>query len=482
MNFILPSTSTSFTLIPFIPRLPPSTLHRTTLTTATRLIHRNQPRWYCTSSLSSSQSQHNNRRKHIGLPKNVQVDPPPRQLTPDETPWEDYLIPILPGNSTPKNPSRYTSPIENPFTVLGIESSCDDTAVAIVRSDGKILGEACINQNQLTEQWGGVVPHVAREAHENAIQTVIQTALDQAQMTENDIDAIAATMGPGLEVCLRVGYRAGREISNRTKCDFVAVNHLEAHLLVSRLCSSGIAFPFLTLLVSGGHCQLLLVYSVAKYEVLGGTLDDALGEAFDKSARMLGLPVGNGGGPALERLALIGNPNAIPFPVPMSRKPNCNFSFAGLKTCVRLAIQKLGGEQIEHVDKANIAASFQHVAVKHLEQRLKKAFTICKEHVPHVDTLVVSGGVASNQVVRSRLSALCEGEGWKFIVPPVKLCTDNGVMVAWTGIERLRIGIADDTKHLDVRARWPLAGFGELTGSFIKEKENKMLEVKVNES
>lgn len=428
------------------------------------------------------------RRKNVGVPKNVQLEPPARQLRAEESPWEDYLIPELRGNSRPKRPEQYSS-TASPFYVLGVESSCDDTAAAVVCSDGTILGEASVSQEQLTEQWGGVVPHVARDAHERAIIAVIRDALTQASISESDLSAVAATMGPGLEVCLRVGYRAARDLARRNNLDFVAVNHLEAHLLVARMpqkqlspaeivelkvhntCldekheETSLSFPFLTLLVSGGHCQLLLVRGVADYEVLGGTLDDALGEAYDKTARLLGLRVGGGGGPALEALAKEGNPHAIPFPVPMTKRPDCNFSFAGLKTSVRVAIDKLGGDTVVHADRrkmSDIAASFQEIAVQHLEQRVKRAVKLCAQKVPEVDTLVISGGVAANLTVRSRLGKLCEDVSWRCIVPPIRLCTDNGVMVAWTGIERLRRCIADDTNHLDVRARWPLAGLGDL--------------------
>lgn len=398
----------------------------------------------------------------MGVPKNVQIGRPAPQLTPDQSPWEDYLIPELSGNSKPKDPVRYK---RDPFIVLGVESSCDDTAAAIVRSDGAVLGESRVSQDALTEAWGGVVPHVARDAHAAVIERVIHQALHEAQLHERDVDAVAATMGPGLEICLRVGYRAARQIATTYEKDFVGVNHLEAHVLVARL-DSQVSFPFLTLLVSGGHCQLLLVRGVAQYEVLGGTLDDALGEAFDKTARLLGLEVGAGGGPALEQLALKGDAHAIPFPVPMAKRPDCNFSFAGLKTSVRVAIDKLGGDEVVRGDErlmADVAASFQETCVRHLEHRVRRALKLCAKHNLSANTLVVSGGVAANMVVRTRLQKLCERAQWKCVFPKVRLCTDNGVMVAWTGIERLRMGIADDTKNLDVRARWPLAGLGPLS-------------------
>lgn len=406
----------------------------------------------------------------MGVPKNVQIGPPAAPLTSDQSPWEDYLIPELDGNSTPANPERFTT---RDFVVLGVESSCDDTAAAVVRSDGTILGEAAVSQRALTEEWGGVVPHVARDAHERAIDDVIERALSAANMKAHELDAVAATMGPGLEVCLRVGYRAARKVALAHDLDFVGVNHLEAHIMVARLPPAEVEFPFLTLLVSGGHCQLLLARGVGDYEVVGGTLDDALGEAFDKTARLLGLDVGGGGGPALERLAREGDGDAIPFPVPMAKRADCNFSFAGLKTSVRTAIDKLGGAEVVRADRklmADVAASFQEIAVRHLEHRVRRALRWCEEGEVGAWTLVVSGGVAANMVVRSRLETLCKKGGWKFVVPAVRLCTDNGIMVAWAGVERLMCGVTHNTLHLDVRARWPLAGMGELAG-FAKTKQ-----------
>lgn len=421
------------------------------------------------------------RRKNVGVPKGIESGARPPALLAEESPWEDYLIPQLEGNSVPREPARFAR--DAVFTVLGVESSCDDTAAAVVRSDGVVLGEARVSQDELTEVWGGVVPHVARDAHADAIARVIENALANAEMRAEELDAISVTMGPGLEICLRVGYRAARALAVEHDKEFVAINHLEAHILVARCAAATVAtdtaengaedgieqevqFPFLTLLVSGGHCQLLLAHDVAKYEVIGGTLDDALGEAYDKTARLLGLRVGGGGGPALEKLALSGNPRAIPFPVPMQKRSDCNFSFAGLKTSVRVAIDKLGGDDAVQNDPkvmADVAASFQDTAVRHLEQRTRRALQLCDDHNTGAKTLVVSGGVAANAVVRSRLMAICHAQGWRCAIPAVRLCTDNGVMVAWAATERLRRGIADNHKHLDVRARWPLAGLGSLT-------------------
>lgn len=429
-------------------------IFRHTLRTVT--AQPNASRWTCSRS---------RRRLNIGVPKGIDLGVPHVPLTAEESPWEDYLIPHLSGNSTVKDPSRFAPGRD--FVVLGVESSCDDTAAAVVRSDGSVLGECRVSQDQLTEEWGGVVPHVARDAHAQAIQHVIDSSLRDASIDPADLDAVAVTMGPGLEICLRVGYRAARALAREHNKEFVAVNHLEAHVLVARAASSGVdvQFPFLTLLVSGGHCQLLMAHDVAQYEVLGGTLDDALGEAYDKTARLLGLQVGGGGGPALEKLALKGNPRAIPFPVPMQKRPDCNFSFAGLKTSVRVAIEKLGGDEKVREDErlmADVAASFQETAVRHLEQRVGRALRLCDSHGTGAKTLVVSGGVAANAVVRSRLEAVCQAHGWSCTIPPIPLCTDNGVMVGWAAVERLRRSIADDHTNLDVRARWPLAGLGQL--------------------
>ncbi len=234
-------------------------------------------------------------------------------------------------------------PAGRPFTVLGIETSCDDTGVAIVSSDGRILGEALASQEALHEEWGGVVPGLARDAHAEALDRVVAEALDRAGMaTVADVDAIAVTVGPGLEICLRVGCEGAKALALTHDKPFIGVHHLEAHVLMARLAvgAAEVPFPFLTLLTSGGHCQLLLTRGLGQHAVLGSTLDDALGEAFDKVARLLELPVGGGGGPALEALAREGDPTAVPLPIPMQKKRNFDFSFAGLKTAVRLALER----------------------------------------------------------------------------------------------------------------------------------------------
>ena len=322
--------------------------------------------------------------------------------------------------------------------VLGIESSCDDTGAAILSSDGKILGEALAKQNEIHQEWGGVVPGLARDAHVSNIDHVVESALTEAKLKSIDeVDAIAVTVGPGLEICLRVGCEKAHELAKTFSKPFVGVHHLEAHILMARLPSQEgdiqqpVEFPFLALLVSGGHCQILECKGIGQYNILGGTLDDSLGEAYDKTARLLGLPVGGGGGPAIEKLALGGDPKAIAFSVPMQARKDCDFSFAGLKTNVRRLSQKLVEERgleniedLEDIDRANIAASFQNVAIKHVEQRMKRAMQIVEAQ--GISTLAIVGGVAANQELRSRMQAICNDRGWRMVVPPPRLCTDQG--------------------------------------------------------
>eukprot|EP00640_Fibrocapsa_japonica_P001671 CAMPEP_0113937604 /NCGR_PEP_ID=MMETSP1339-20121228/4192_1 /TAXON_ID=94617 /ORGANISM="Fibrocapsa japonica" /LENGTH=485 /DNA_ID=CAMNT_0000940437 /DNA_START=108 /DNA_END=1568 /DNA_ORIENTATION=- /assembly_acc=CAM_ASM_000762 len=390
--------------------------------------------------------------------------------------------------------------LTKPFTVLGIETSCDDTGVAVVRSDGAILGEAVVGQADIHAEWGGVVPNLAMDAHKSAIQSTVQLALERAGLkSPADVDAIGVTVGPGLEVCLRVGAGAAKALALEHRLPFVGVHHLEAHCLMARIPSSPLVpptpyqdqkelvedelvYPFLALLVSGGHCQLLLVEGAGRYSVVGGTLDDALGEAYDKAARLLGISVGIGGGPVLEALARGGDPESVPMTVPMLQRKGCDFSFAGLKNAFRMAANNKAAEfnvedasLLEEPVKADLAASFQHTAIKHLEHRLKRAMQICEDR--NIYNLAIVGGVAANQEIRERIQALCEKrslilkrkasrsadpppdfhcESWMLFVPPPRLCTDNGVMVAWAAIERLKLGVSDSPLENDVFPRWPL--------------------------
>eukprot|EP00978_Attheya_sp_CCMP212_P009418 scaffold22288_cov50-Attheya_sp.AAC.4 len=375
-----------------------------------------------------------------------------------------------------------------PFLVLGIESSCDDTGAAVVRSDGVILGESLASQHEIHEAWGGVVPNLAKEAHEQKIDEVIARALEEAGLSSPaEVDAIGVTVGPGLEICLRVGCNTAKALAQKYEKPFVGVHHLEAHILMARLpfdkeadtiCTipatdeihesqRAIQFPFLALLVSGGHCQLLKCMGVGKYSIIGGTLDDSLGEAFDKTARMLGLPIGGGGGPALEALAREGDPKAVTLPIPLQkRKKDCDFSYAGLKTAVRMKADQLrierGLDSIEELsrqDKADVAASFQHTAIRHIEERLERAMAQLEkdEETADIRSLAVVGGVAANSELRSRLDTICVKRSWNLFVPPPRLCTDQGSMSSWAAIERLMVGSSDEAEGQEVFARYPFA-------------------------
>ncbi|EFJ52679.1 hypothetical protein VOLCADRAFT_102656 [Volvox carteri f. nagariensis] len=384
--------------------------------------------------------------------------------------------------------------------VLGIESSCDDTGVAVVASDGRVLGEAIATQAHVHAQWGGVVPNLARDAHAAAIDRTVDAALAAAGLEPRQLTAVAVTIGPGLGLCLRVGVAKARQLARQYGIPLVSVHHMEAHALVSRLppaaaaaappavrmaatlmtaaaaaatCESAavaagidtaavrddisnfaaVPFPFLCLLVSGGHNLLVLVRGVGKYVQLGTTVDDALGEAYDKVARLLNLELRPHGGAALEALAREGDPGAFRFAVPMRKHATCDFSFAGLKTNTRLAIEQhldpqrtswMTPDQVNKLQvKADIAASFQFVAVTHLTEKTRRGVGWARELVPELRHLVVAGGVACNQVVRKSLQQLAESEGLELVLPPARWCTDNGVMVAWAGIERLAQGWAE---------------------------------------
>jgi N6-L-threonylcarbamoyladenine synthase len=341
--------------------------------------------------------------------------------------------------------------------VLGIESSCDETAAAIVNDKKEILGEALLSQEE-HKAFGGVVPEIAARSHLEHIDHILEQCFSKTNLTLKDVDAVAASAGPGLIGGVVVGVMTAKALSIALNKPFVAVNHLEGHALAARI-SNDVEFPYLLLLVSGGHCQILVVKDVGEYERLGTTIDDAVGEAFDKVAKMLGL--GYPGGPAVEKMALAGNENRFSLPKPLIGSQDCNLSFSGLKTAVRKIIEtySIDGDisraNISNQDVSDICASFQYTATDCLCRKLKKAITYFKQKYPDGRHLVVSGGVASNTYLRAKLQELAENNNMIFAAPPIKFCTDNGVMVAWAGLERFRKGYTDSL-DFKPRPRWPL--------------------------
>ncbi|MFM9977046.1 MAG: tRNA (adenosine(37)-N6)-threonylcarbamoyltransferase complex transferase subunit TsaD [Sphingomonadaceae bacterium] len=327
--------------------------------------------------------------------------------------------------------------------ILGIESSCDETAAALVTSDRCVLAHKLAGQEAAHRPFGGVVPEIAARAHVEALIPLVEAALDEAKLTIADVDAIAATAGPGLIGGVMVGLVTAKALAHAAGKPLVAVNHLEGHALSPRLCEPDLQFPYLLLLVSGGHCQLLVVEGVGRYRRLATTIDDAAGEAFDKTAKLLGL--GFPGGPAVERAALGANPKAVPLPRPLVGSGEPHFSFAGLKSAV------LRARDAARYSAEDIAASFQAAVVDCLVDRTR----IALDHADGATALVVAGGVAANGAVRTALQTLAAKHGLAFVAPPLWLCTDNAAMIAWAGYERFAAGHRDglDTPAL---ARWPL--------------------------
>ena len=343
-----------------------------------------------------------------------------------------------------------------PLTVLGIETSCDETAAAVVRGmppgPGEILSN--ITHSQIAEHlpYGGVVPEIAARAHVELLDAIVARALDEADVTLGDVDAVAATAGPGLIGGVMVGLVSAKALALAAGKPLIAVNHLEAHALSTRL-ALGTQFPFLMLLISGGHCQLMAAERVGCYRLYGATIDDAIGEAFDKAAKLLGLPYP--GGPQIERLAREGDPRRYALPRPMLGREGVDFSFSGLKTALAL-IAKMEAPLAER-NRSNLAAAFQAAIVDVLKDRTNGAMQKFRTEfeISAARKLVVVGGVASNGVIRSALGAVAQSAGFELAVAPPPLCTDNGAMVAWAGLERYHLGFQDrlDTPPL---ARWPL--------------------------
>ena len=334
-----------------------------------------------------------------------------------------------------------------PGSLLGIETSCDETAAAVLACDGTVLAEAVLSQCEHA-RFGGVVPEVAARAHLAHLPALVRDVLDRAGVTPAALGGVAATTGPGLIGGLIVGSGFGKGVALAAGVPFVAVNHLEAHALTARL-THGLAFPYLLLLVSGGHCQCVAVRGVGRYRRLGGTIDDAVGEAFDKVGKLLGLPWP--GGPAVERLAAAGDPARFALPRPLLRRPGCDFSFSGLKTAVAQLVAKYPPGALAAQDAADVAAGFQAAVAEVMADRAAHALAM----MPEAGALVVAGGVAANAGVRAALTQVAASHGLPLVAPPLRLCGDNAVMVAWVGIERLRLGLADPIETAP-RPRWPL--------------------------
>jgi N6-L-threonylcarbamoyladenine synthase len=340
--------------------------------------------------------------------------------------------------------------MDRTLTLLGIESSCDDTAAAVVRSDAVILSSKVLGQTALHADFGGVVPEIAARAHAERLDGVVEAALAEAGLGLADLDGIAVTAGPGLIGGVLSGVMLARGLAAATGLPLVPVNHLAGHALTPRL-TNGVAFPYLMLLVSGGHCQFLLVEGVNRFHRLGGTIDDAPGEAFDKTAKLLGLP--QPGGPAVEGEAALGDAKRFHFPRPLLDREGCDLSFSGLKTALLRARDALVAEQggITVQDRRDLCAGFQAAVAEVLAIKTARALALCDG----VTALCVAGGVAANKAVRAMLETVSAKAGVPFIAPPLRLCTDNAAMIAWAGIEHLRAGLPVTTDFV-ARPRWPL--------------------------
>lgn len=342
-----------------------------------------------------------------------------------------------------------------PITVLGLESSCDDSAVAIVHlaADGRanVIAERVENQNSAHAPFGGVVPEIAARSHAERMDHLVHDVLEEAGLSLCDMDAIAATSGPGLIGGVMAALMTAKGLALGAGTPLIAVNHLEGHALSPRLVEP-LAFPWLLLLVSGGHTQLLSVGGVGQMTRIGSTIDDAAGEAFDKSAKVLGL--GFPGGPQLEKLAMkASNPSRFPLPRMLAHDQSCNLSFAGLKTAVKRSFDAIATPT--EADRADLAASAQAAITAHLAERTGRAMDIFAEQHPQARVLVAAGGVAANTAIRTALEKLAEEKGFRCLFPPLKYCTDNAAMIALAGAERLRLGLTDPL-DTPARARWPL--------------------------
>lgn len=340
--------------------------------------------------------------------------------------------------------------MSNEKLVLGIESSCDETACAVVNDKKEVLASIVWSQYDEHRSFGGVVPEIAARAHLEKCDVLIKEVMEKSGKSFSELSAVAVAGGPGLIGGVLVGVMTAKAIALAHDLPFIAVNHLEGHALTARL-SAPVTFPYLLLLTSGGHCQVLVVEGVGKYRKLGSTIDDSAGEAFDKVAKML--DVGYPGGPNVEKRAKEGNPKSFRFPVPMKGRPGCDFSFSGLKTSVRTTIERL--PELTDTIKNDVCAAFQSAVIAQMSDRLNHAIEIFKQDYPQGEYLVVAGGVAANVAVRTMLEEKAKSNNLIFSAPPIKLCTDNGVMIAWAGMERHLIGLSDSLEF-KARPRWPL--------------------------
>jgi N6-L-threonylcarbamoyladenine synthase len=340
--------------------------------------------------------------------------------------------------------------------ILGIETSCDETAAAVVRraADGRgdILSNVVLSQVEDHTPYGGVVPEVAARVHTAHLDGLVTLAMTDAGIRFSDLDAVAATAGPGLLGGLLVGLTMAKGIALSHGLPFLAINHLEGHALTPRLLDE-CRFPYLLLLISGGHTQFQLVKGVGDYVRLGTTIDDALGEAFDKTAKLLGL--GYPGGPKVEVHAATGDANRFAFPRPLKGRPDCNFSFSGLKTAVRETVRGLG--PLSQEDVADVCACFERAVAETVEDRMRQAFAMFRDLCPATlnPVLVVAGGVAANKRLRQTFESIGHAHGFQLRIPPFHLCTDNAAMIAWAGAERLDLGLTDGLDFA-ARPRWPL--------------------------
>ncbi len=340
-----------------------------------------------------------------------------------------------------------------PRLFLGIESSCDDTGAAVVSDQRDILANVVVGQTELHDAFGGVVPEIAARAHTEKLDVAVSAALDKAGIVLRDVSAIAVTSGPGLIGGLLSGVMMARGLATGAGLPLIGVNHLAGHALTPRL-TDNVPFPYLMLLVSGGHCQLLIVRGPEDYHRLGGTIDDAPGEAFDKSARLLGLS--QPGGPEIERAASGGDPARFRFPRPLLDREGCDMSFSGLKTALRrerdTLVDRQGG--LTHQDQHDLAAGFQQAVADVLIEKTRRAVEAYLTERPSEPTIAVAGGVAANSKIRAGLETLSKDFGLRFCAPPLHLCTDNAAMIAWAGVELDRVRAT--TQPIVARPRWPL--------------------------